>query len=243
MESRSLADQVVIITGATSGIGEAAARELAKAGARLVVTGRNQDRLNQLVAELGDDRVLGVPMDVRSPTDASRVARSALDRFGRIDTLVANAGIGAYGGILDHSDDLIASMVDTNITGTIWPIRAVLPTMLESGEGGDIVIVASVAGLRGGGNEAVYASTKGAQVNLAGALDRELTPKGVRVTAVCPAGTRTQFAMGHGRRPGMPGLAEMMDPADIGGAIRIVLEQPRRLRTSLWAMWSMAEVG
>jgi len=104
-------------------------------------------------------------------------------------------------------------------------------------------VIASVAGLRGGANEAVYAATKFAQVGLAGALDRELAPKGIRVTTLCPAGTRTEFAMGYGRSSGMPGLEDMLDPRDIAMAALTVLRQPRRMRTQLWSMWSMSEVG
>lgn len=279
METRSLHDQVILVTGGTSGIGAACVRALAAAGARVAFGGRRAERLEHLASELGTDRVLPFRMDVRSPADSSRFAEAAMTRFGRVDALVANAGIGAYGSIVDHSDETLATMIDTNVSGTVWPIRAVLPYLLPPGErgeaplvaaghgsaqvshdspgashgsgkggdesagGGDIVIVASVAGLRGGGHEAVYAATKFAQVGLAGALDRELAPRGVRVTAICPAATSTGFAMGYGRTPEMPELAGWLDPDDVAGAIVTVLRQPRRMRTQLWAMWSMSEVG
>ena len=89
----------------------------------------------------------------------------AYARFGQLDALVANAGIGAYGGIMDLTDEQLAAMMDINVAGTVWPILAAVPGFLEAG-GGDIVIVASVAGLRGAGDEAVYAATKFAQVGL-----------------------------------------------------------------------------
>jgi len=103
------------------------------------------------------------------------------------------------------------------------------------------VIVASVAGLRGGGDEAVYAGTKFAQVGLAGALDRELRERGVRVTAVCPAGVETEFAIGAGRTAGDPALADYLRPEDVAYAITTVLAQPRRVRTTLWSLWSMGQ--
>ena len=134
-------------------------------------------------------------MDVRIPADSQRLVATALERFGRLDALVANTGIGMYGGILDNSDDALAAMLDTNIAGTVWPIRAAVPHMIEAGRG-DIVIVASVAGFRGGADEAVYAATKFAQVGLAGSLDRELREK-IRVTTIGPAGTSTEFAIGR----------------------------------------------
>jgi 3-oxoacyl-[acyl-carrier protein] reductase len=235
----SLQDQVVVITGASAGIGRATARELLGAGARVVLGARRRDRLDQLAAEF-PDRVAAVTMDVRIPADSKRLVATALERFGRLDALVANTGIGMYGGILDHSDDALATMLDTNIAGTVWPIRAAVPHMIEAGRG-DIVIVASVAGFRGGADEAVYAATKFAQVGLAGSLDRELREKGIRVTTIGPAGTSTEFAIGAGRTEDMPELQTYLRPEDIAFAIRTVLEQPRRLRTQYWTIWSMAQ--
>jgi NADP-dependent 3-hydroxy acid dehydrogenase YdfG len=257
VEIRSLDGQVFLVTGGTSGIGAACVRALVAAGARVACGGRREERLKQLVDELGDDRVLPCRMDVRSPADSRRFAEAAVAKFGRLDGLVANAGVGVYGSILDYSDETLATMIDTNISGTIWPVRAVLPYLLErqpgedapqdsgtdSRAGGDIVIVASVAGLRGGGHEAVYAATKFAQVGLAGALDRELTQRGVRVTSICPAATRTEFAMGYGRTPDMAGTDDWLSSDDVAGAVLTVLRQPRRMRTQLWTMWGMGEVG
>jgi 3-oxoacyl-[acyl-carrier protein] reductase len=179
-------------------------------------------------------------MDVRSPDDCRRLVATAITRFGRIDSLVANAGVGLYGGILDQTDEALATMLETNVAGTVWPIRAAVPPMIEAGRG-DIVIVASVAGFRSGADEAVYAATKFAQVGLAGGLDRELREKGIRVTAIAPAGTATEFAIGSGRTEDMPELHTYLRPEDIAFAIRTVLEQPRRLRTQFWTIWSMAQ--
>jgi 3-oxoacyl-[acyl-carrier protein] reductase len=235
----SLQDRGVVITRASAGIGRATARELIAAGARVVLGARRKERLDAIDAEF-PGRVVAVAMDVRSPADAHRLISTALERYGRIDALVANAGIGMYGGILDHSDEALARMLDTNIAGTVWPIRAVVPRMIEQGEG-DIVITASVAGYRGAADEAVYAATKFAQVGLAGALDRELREKGIRVMTINPAGTSTEFAIGTGRTEDMPELQAFLRPEDIAFAIRTVLEQPRRLRTTSWTIWSMAQ--
>src|SRR6478736_6112186 len=198
-----------------------------------------EERLDTLAAE-HPGRVIAVEMDVRSPDDARMLVRAGLDAFGRLDALVANAGIGMYGGILDHTDEELTTMLDTNVAGTVWPIRAAVPQFVEQGHG-DIVIVASVAGFRGGADEAVYAATKFAQVGLAGALDRELREHGIRVTTIGPAGTSTEFAMGVGRTEDMPALKTYLKPEDIAFAIRTVLEQPRRLRTQYWTLWSMAQ--
>jgi len=240
-ETQDLSGTVVAITGATAGIGAAAARLLVGAGANVALNGRRQERLDELVTELGADRVVAVVGDVRRPEDNAALVNAALERWGRLDSIVPNAGIGMYGGILDYTDDEIARMIDTNFTGTVWSVRAAVPAMLETTGGGDVVIVASVAGLRGGGDEAVYAATKFAQVGLAGALDRELRERGVRVTAVCPAGVETEFAIGAGRTAGDPSLEAYLRPEDVAHAVVTVLQQPRRVRTTLWALWSMGQ--
>ncbi len=236
---RDLTDITVAITGASSGIGAATARALAAEGASLVLGARRVDRLDDLAAELGT-KIAVVEMDVREPADSSRLVARAFSSFGRLDALVANAGIGAYGGIMDLSDEQLREMMDVNVAGTVWPIRAAVPGFVEAG-GGDIVIVASVAGLRGAGDEAVYAATKFAQVGLAGGLDRELREFGIRVSTIAPGGTATEFAMGAGRTPDMPGLADMMRAEDVAAAVVTVLRQPTSMRTLIWSMRSIKE--
>jgi len=240
MNARDLTNTVVAITGATAGIGQASARQLVAAGARVAIGGRRSERLDALVAELGADNAVAVAMDVREPADNARLVSAAVERWGRLDSVVANAGIGMYGGILDCTDEELREMMDTNYAGTVWTIRAALPTMLAAGAG-DVVIVSSVAGFRGGADEAVYAGTKHAQVGLGGALDRELTPKGVRVTLICPAGTATEFAVGAGRVENDPRFAEWLTADDVAHAVVTTLEQPRSLRTSIWTLWSMGQ--
>lgn len=236
---RDLNGQVIAITGASAGIGAASARALVAKGARVVLGARRIGRLEQMVEEM-DGAAIAVAMDVRKPEDAQRLVKAAIDAFGKLDALVANAGIGAYGGIMDLSDEKLAEMMDINVAGTVWPIRAAVPHFLEQGEG-DIVIVSSVAGLRGAGDEAVYAATKFAQVGLAGGLDRELRAKNIRVSTICPGGTATEFAMGAGRTPDMPGLDDMMRPENLADAIVTVLSQPKSMRTLIWSMRSIDE--
>jgi len=240
LPTRDLTGTVVAITGATAGIGRETARLLVEEGARVVLGGRRTDRLEALVGELGEENAIGVPMDVRRPADNGRLVAAAIDRWGRLDSVVPNAGIGMYGGILDQSDEELAKMMDTNYAGTVWTVRAALPAMLAAG-GGDVVIVSSVAGFRGGSDEAVYAGTKHAQVGLAGALDRELRDKGVRVTLICPAATVTEFAVGAGRVQEDPRSGDWLQPRDVAGAIVTTLLQPRTMRTAIWTLWSMGQ--
>lgn len=238
-EQNDLTGTVVAITGASSGIGRATALLLAEAGAEVVLAARRVERLEELVEQIGPDHALAVQTDVRDPEQTRALVRAAVDRFGRLDTMVANAGIGMYGGIEDATDADLERMLDVNLAGTVWSVRAAVPELRRNG-GGDIVIVASVAGLRGDGNEAVYAATKFGQVGLAGALDRELRRDGIRVTALCPAGVTTEFAVGAGRTEGDPALDAYLQPEDIAFQVLTVLRQPRRMRSTLWSIWSMA---
>ncbi|MCA2212015.1 SDR family oxidoreductase [Jidongwangia harbinensis] len=239
--TRSLDGIVVAITGASAGIGAAAAYDLVGAGARVAVSARREDRLATIVADLGADRVVPVVGDVRDPKLNDALVAAAVDKWGRLDTMVANAGIGAYGGILDLDDAALTEMVETNYLGTVWSVRSAVRQFRAQGDGGDLIIVSSVAGFRGGADEAVYAGTKHAQVGLGGSLDRELRAEGIRVTLVCPAGTATEFAIGAGRTEGSPELDAYLRPEDVAHAIHAVLEQPRSVRTTVWQLWSMEQ--
>ena len=236
---RDLTGKVVIITGATSGIGAAAAKTLVEQGCKVVLNARNEDRLKEMVSSLGQSATYFAG-DCSIPDVARAVAKKAIDTFGTIDTVVPNAGIGFYGSILDHSDDDVNRMMRTNYEGTVHMIRAALPTMLAKKEG-DVVIVASVAGFRGGDIEAIYTGTKHAQVGFAGGLDRELRAKGVRVALVCPAGVETEFALGVGRTAGEEKLKTYLRPEDVAFQITTIMRQPRSVRTHIWTMWSMQQ--
>lgn len=238
---RDLTDTVIAITGATSGIGKASAEQLVELGAKVALGARNADRLNDLVRQLGAENAVAVPMDVRSVDDNAKLMNAAVSTFGKLDSIIPNAGIGLYGSILDHSDDEVRRMMHTNYDGTVWTVRAGVPVMLDTTGAGDIVIVSSVAGFRGGGDEAVYTGTKHAQIGLAGSLDRELREKGIRVTAVCPAGVGTEFAVGTGRVENDPRSVDWLTADDVAHAVVTVLQQPRTVRTTIWQMWSMGQ--
>jgi len=239
--TRSLTGTVVAITGASAGIGAASVYSLVEAGARVAVTARREDRLAKIVSELGDENVVPVVGDVRDPALNDALVAAAVTKWGRLDTMVANAGIGAYGGLLDLEDAQLTEMVETNFLGTVWSARSAVKQFRAQGDGGDLVIVSSVAGYRGGADEAVYAGTKHAQVGFAGSLDRELRAEGTRVTLIAPAGTATEFAIGAGRTEGSPDLDAYLRPEDVAHAIRSVLEQPCSVRTTVWQLWSMQQ--
>jgi 3-oxoacyl-[acyl-carrier protein] reductase len=167
-----------------------------------------------------------MPCDVRQPADLERLVAATVDRFGGLDILVANAGVGAYGPILDLDAEHLEEMIDVNVKGTIYSVRAALPHLLQS-EAADIVTVASEAGRRGLPFEAVYCASKFAQVGLTAALDHELREQGVRCTNVCPGGVATEFAMGRGRTPDMPALQGMMTAEEVAEVVLFVLTRSR----------------
>ena len=237
---RDIKGSVVVITGATTGIGAAAAKQLVELGCKVVLNARNEAKLQEMVASLGADNAAYLAGDSSIPDVARAVAKTALDAFGTIDCVVPNAGIGMYGSVLDYSDDEVNRMMRTNYEGSVHIVRATLPTMLAK-KAGDIIMVSSVAGFRGGGDESIYAGTKHAQVGFAGGLDRELREKGVRVALVCPAGTDTQFAIEAGRTAGEPKLASYLRPDDVAFQIVQIMRQPLTVRTHIWTLWSMQQ--
>ena len=149
---RDIKGSVVVITGATTGIGAAAAKQLVELGCKVVLNARNEAKLQEMVASLGADNAAYLAGDSSIPDVARAVAKKALDAFGTIDCLVPNAGIGMYGSVLDYSDDEVNRMMRTNYEGSVHIVRAALPTMLAK-KAGDIIMVSSVAGFRGGGDE------------------------------------------------------------------------------------------
>jgi NADP-dependent 3-hydroxy acid dehydrogenase YdfG len=228
-----LSGRVALVTGASGGIGAAVARSLAEQGVRLGLASRSG-------GDLGIDGSIAAPCDVRDPAAVGAFVEQIVSRFGGLDIVIANAGVGAYGPFLELDPGNLEEMLDTNVKGTIYTIRAALPHLLES-DRADIVTVASEAGRRGLPFEAVYSASKFAQVGFTRALDHELRPQGVRCTNVCPGGVATDFAMGRGRTPDMPELAGMMSADDVAEAVLFVLTRPRNHRILEMAFRPMTE--
>lgn len=218
----TLDGRVALITGASRGIGSAIATALSEEGARLALASRSGD-------DLGIPGAFGGACDVRDRASVESFVAAAAERLGRIDILVVNAGVGAYGPFLDLPLEHLEEMIDVNVKGAIYAARAAIPHLLRS-DAADFVMIASEAGRRGLPNEAVYCASKFAQVGLTAALDHELRERGVRCTNICPGGVATDFAMGRGRTPDMPQLAGMMQPQDVAEAVRFVVTRPRTHR-------------
>ena len=185
METQDLAGKVAIITGAGSGIGEATARALAARGVRVVLAGRRADRLEALAASLDGSQTLAVPTDVGRAADVQRLIERALSHFGRVDILFANAGQFVQGAIAEVDVERLVAQIDTNLTGVVRCIKAVLPSMLAQ-RSGDILVTSSISGHTDIDNEAVYSATKHAVGTLVNILRREVAPRGIRVATISP---------------------------------------------------------
>jgi len=228
----SLQGKTAVITGSSRGIGAAVARMLHDRGVNLGLASRSGD-------DLGLENVVAQPCDVRDLDAVTALCDATADRFGGIDIVVANAGVGAYGAFLDLTQEHLDEMIDVNLKGTLYAVRAALPHML--GRQGDVITLASEAGRRGLPNEAVYCASKFGQVGLTRALDHELRPQGIRCTNVCPGGVATDFALEPGRGRTDDVLPGMMTADDVAEVVVFVLERPRRFRMLETAMRPMTE--
>lgn len=231
----TLAGKVAFITGASRGIGAATARLLSEHGVKLGLASRSGN-------DLGLPDALGLRCDVRSLEQVERAVSDTVERFGRLDILFANAGVGSYHSFLDTPLEHVEEMIDVNLKGTIYAIRAALPYLLESGEA-DIVTLASEAGRRGLPGEAVYCASKFGQVGLTRSLDHELRERGVRCTNVCPGGVATDFALAEGYGRSREVLSGMMRPEDVAELVLFVLTRPRNHRILEVALRPMTEAS
>jgi len=218
----TLEGTVAIITGASRGIGAAVARSLNAQGVKLGLASRSGD-------DLGIAGAVAQPCDVRKPAELESLVAATAERHGGIDILVANAGVGAYGPFLDLSQEHLDEMVDVNLKGTLYAVRAALPHLMAADEA-DIVTLASEAGRRGLPFEAVYCASKFGQVGFTRALDHELREHGIRCTNVCPGGVATDFALDDGRGRTPDALPGMMTAEDVAEVVLFVLTRPRSHR-------------
>jgi NADP-dependent 3-hydroxy acid dehydrogenase YdfG len=230
-----LQGKVAFVTGASRGIGAAVARALSSEGVALGLASRSGD-------DLGLPDSLGLSCDVRRLDQVESAVAKTVEHFGRLDICVANAGVGSYHTLVETPVEHIEEMIDVNLKGTIYAIRACVPHLIASGEA-DVVTLASEAGRRGLPNEAVYCASKFGQVGLTRALDHELREHGVRCTNVCPGGVATDFALaeGYGRTPDV--LAGMMSGEDVAAVVLFCLTRPRNHRILETALRPMTEAS
>src|SRR4051812_39641872 len=217
-------EPVLLVTGASSGIGAQTARRAAEAGYRLVLGARNEKALKKLAAELGgDEKAAAKRCDVTEWREVEALAQAALDSFGRIDAVFANAGFGATRGFLEEAPEQWRSMVLTNVLGVALTIRATLPHLLERGTG-HYVITSSVAGRRALPGS-LYSATKWAVSAMGEALRSELRQmhdnSGIRMTLIEPGMTDTDF---FDQRP-----RDALADDDIARAVIYALSEPEHV--------------
>jgi NADP-dependent 3-hydroxy acid dehydrogenase YdfG len=228
-----LEGNVALVTGASGGIGAAVARALHEAGASVGLLSRRGDGL-------GLERGVGLACDVRDRGAVEAATGAVVERFGRLDIVVANAGVGAYGPFLELDPDRLEAMIDVNLKGTLYTAAATLPHLIAAG-GGDFVALASVAGLRAFPGEAVYNASKFGQLGFTRALDHELREHGVRATNICPGGVKTDFAIGTGREEGDPELEGLSTAEEVADVVLFAVTRPRRMRILTTSFRPMTE--
>lgn len=182
--------RVFVITGASSGIGAATARQAVEAGYRVVLAARSKDKLDGLVSELGEERALAVETDVTEWEANEALIAAAIDAFGQVDVVYANAGFGASRGWLTETPEHWRSMVLTNVLGAAFTVRAAIPVLKESR--GHVLLTGSVAGRRVMPGS-LYSATKWAVTAMAEAVRIDLNGTGIRTTLISPGGTETPF--------------------------------------------------
>lgn len=230
----SLEGKVGIVTGASSGIGHATALAMAQQGVRVVAAARRQQRLDQLVEQIQTDGsdALAVPCDVTDWSQVEALIQTALRKYGTIDILVANAGVGIVGPLVHGNPADWKLALETNILSVLYSIKAAVPPMLEKGSG-DVVILSSIAGRWAGSPFGVYAATKHAMTAIGKTLRQEVGKQGVRVALVEPGGVSTEFIQSsiYNLAPGQTSPFDgvpftRLEPADIARAVVYIVQQP-----------------
>ena len=230
---------VALVTGASSGIGEATAAVLAEEGARVALVARRRDRLEALAERIGRDDALVIEADVTDPDLAAGAVSQAVGRFGRLDTLVNNAGVMLLGPIVGAPIDEWQRMVNLNLLGLLYCTHAALPHLLAAAEleprsVADVVNVSSTAGRVARLNSGVYNATKHGVGAFSESLRQEVTRRHVRVTIIEPGAVGTELAS-HNRPEVRAAMAqnfegtEIMQATDIAESIRYAVTQPRRV--------------
>lgn len=222
--------RIVAITGASAGIGRATAERLGRAGMPLALLARREERLREIVrdVEAAGGRAIAVAGDVVDERAVQALVDRAIAAYGRLDVMIANAGIGFHGTVDDTPPEIMRRMLDVNFMGTFHAARAAVPVFKRQSSG-HLVIVSSIAGQRGIGFMSGYCATKAAQIGFAESLRAELAGTAIHVSLVCPISTVTEFhdAMRRDFGHAVAGLGPKQDADDVAKAIAACLDRPR----------------
>ena len=234
-----LKDKVIVITGASRGIGEAIARACVDAGAKVVLASRKQPDLDHVASTLPADRVLAVACHTGKPEDIDAMFARAVDRFGRVDGLVNNAATNPYfGPLIDTPDAAIDKTFEVNVKGYLYCARALVRHARSRDGGGAIVNIASIAGLRAAVMQGIYGATKAAVISMTQTLASELGSSKIRVNAIAPGLVETKFASALVNNPaildrivGRTPLGRHAQPPELAGAAVYLLSDAASFTT------------
>ncbi|MCS5348886.1 SDR family oxidoreductase [Staphylococcus aureus] len=221
-----LTDKVAVVTGAGSGIGEAIATLLHEEGAKVVLAGRNKEKLQNVANQLSQDNVKVVPTDVTNKEEVDELIKIAQETFGRLDIVINSAGQMLSSKITDYQVDEWDSMIDVNIKGTLYTAQAALPTMLEQSSG-HLINIASISGFEVTKISTIYSATKAAVHTITQGLEKELAKTGVKVTSISPGMVDTAITAAYN-----PSDRKKLDPQDIAEAVLYALTQPSHVNVN-----------
>ncbi|EOD8448007.1 SDR family oxidoreductase [Staphylococcus aureus] len=221
-----LTDKIAVVTGAGSGIGEAIATLLHEEGAKVVLAGRNKDKLQNVANQLAQDSVKVVPTDVTNKEEVDELMKIAQQTFGGLDIVINSAGQMLSSKITDYQVGEWDSMIDVNIKGTLYTAQAALPTMLEQSSG-HLINIASISGFEVTKSSTIYSATKAAVHTITQGLEKELAKTGVKVTSISPGMVDTAITAAYN-----PSDRKKLDPQDIAEAVLYALTQPKHVNVN-----------
>ncbi|HDH1970377.1 TPA: SDR family oxidoreductase [Staphylococcus aureus] len=221
-----LTDKIAVVTGAGSGIGEAIATLLHEEGVKVILAGRNKDKLQNVANQLAQDSVKVVPTDVTKKEEVDELIKIAQQTFGGLDIVINSVGQMLSSKITDYQVDEWDSMIDVNIKGTLYTAQAALPTMLEQSSG-HLINIASISGFEVTKSSTIYSATKAAVHTITQGLEKELAKTGVKVTSISPGMVDTAITAAYN-----PTDRKKLEPQDIAEAVLYALTQPKHVNVN-----------
>ncbi|HGO1596252.1 TPA: SDR family oxidoreductase [Staphylococcus aureus] len=221
-----LTDKVAVVTGAGSGIGEAIETLLHEEGVKVILAGRNKDKLQNVANQLAQDSVKVVPTDVTKKEEVDELIKIAQQTFGGLDIVINSAGQMLSSKITDYQVDEWDSMIDVNIKGTLYTTQAALPTMLEQSSG-HLINIVSISGFEVTKSSTIYSATKAAVHTITQGLEKELAKTGVKVTSISPGMVDTAITAAYN-----PTDRKKLEPQDIAEAVLYALTQPSHVNVN-----------
>jgi len=232
---RSIKGKVIVITGASKGIGEAIARAFAAEKTKLVLCGRNRTRLDKVARslELPKNHVATVVADIMKPAGMRKIVKTALGRYGAIDIFVNNAGVGTQKSLLDTTEREFDLMMDTNLKAVFYSFKEVLPVMKKQGQG-HIINISSMAGRAGVAGLAVYSASKAALNALTEGVAGEVRNDNIKVSVLAPGSTATNFSSGMSKKPARrTGTGVRLTAGEVAEAVVFLARQNENAFTSM----------